>query len=325
MDYSVLGRTGIRVSRLGLGGLWLTGGAQGAGPIVRAAVAGGINYIDTAPAYGDSENVLGQALKGVEAPLVLSTKLGGRPLPFDPRSADDLVCSAHESLRRLGRTRIDLLLIHEPDRTRQYDWWSEPLTYDGPVWEAIARLRSEEVIGAVGIGGTTVTELARLCASGKFDVVLTAFNFSLLWREAQTDVVPVAREHGMGVICGSPLQGGVLARRRDAQVRDGAPWLSEARRAQLLALGQLCDQTGLDLVQMALRFVYHSDSADCVLTGAGSVAELDASLAAVAAGPLPPDVLNALSDIHALLPRRPALEPFILPLGNEAPGQPALY
>src|SRR5918911_1197494 len=73
-----------------------------------------------------SELVLGRILADVDAPLVLSTKLGGRPRPFFPRSKEHLLRSAEESLRLLHREVIDILFIHEPDRPLQYDWWSDP-------------------------------------------------------------------------------------------------------------------------------------------------------------------------------------------------------
>ena len=97
-------------------------------------------------------------------------------------------------------------------------------------------------------GGTVTTayEVAHLIRSGKFDVVLTAFNYSLLWREAEIEVLPAAREQGMGVILGSPLQQGALAECFREQVDDpGVCWLSPSRRAQLVKLYELVDQTCL--------------------------------------------------------------------------------
>jgi aryl-alcohol dehydrogenase-like predicted oxidoreductase len=318
MKRVVLGRSGLEVSRVGLGGLWLQDDDQAAvDDVVAGAVAAGIDYIDTAPAYGASEAVLGRAIGSLSEAIVISTKLGGRPAPFDPRSASALIESVRTSCALLGRDRIDILMIHEPDRALQYDWWTDPLTYDGPVWDAIGALRAEGTIGAVGIGGTTVTELARLCASGRFDVVLTAFNHSLLWREAVHELIPAARAQGMGVIAGSPLQGGALALRRDELLRDGAPWLNAPRRAQLLALGELCDQTGIDLPTMAMRWAFASPEIDVVLTGVRNQRELQANLAALEAGPLPGEVITALDEIAGRVPFRPTLEPFILPFGDE--------
>lgn len=320
MNHVTLGRTSMTVSQLGLGGLWLESEAEARSTVI-TALDGGITYFDTAPAYGDSELFLGQAFRDANVPIVVSTKLGGRPDPFDPRDPRALVESAQRSLALLGRERIDLLILHEPDRTLQYDWWTDPLSYDGPVWEALDRLRSAGLVQWIGIGGTTATELGRLCASGRFDVVLTAFNFSLLWREAEREIFPHARAQGMGIICGSPLQGGALAVRRDEILRNGAPWLSSARRNQLLELGMLCDEIGLDIAELALRFVVHSGRCDVTLTGARDAFELQRNIAAAEAGPLDAQTLRELDRLAASVPFRPTLEPFILPFGTDEPRQ----
>src|SRR6266705_2684984 len=129
MRYRTLGRTGLRVSELGLGGLFVSRGGGGdrgeATAAVRRALERGVNYSDTAPAYADSEEVLGIALEGVTQPYFLSTKLGGRPQPFDPKDKAGLRRSVEESLRLLGRDYIDILFIHEPDRPGEYAWWTD--------------------------------------------------------------------------------------------------------------------------------------------------------------------------------------------------------
>src|SRR5947207_13472939 len=129
MRYRTLGRTGLQVSELGLGGLFGSRvggkGRSEAAAAVRRALDLGVNYIDTAPSYADSEEVLGIALEGVTQPYFLATKLGGRPQPFDPKDKAGLRRSVEESLRLLKRDHIDLLLVHEPDRPGQYDWWEQ--------------------------------------------------------------------------------------------------------------------------------------------------------------------------------------------------------
>jgi aryl-alcohol dehydrogenase-like predicted oxidoreductase len=90
----------------------------------------------------------------------------------------------------------------------------------------LEELKQQGLVRFTGLGGTTAYEMARLIRTGKFDVVLTAFNYSLLWREAEREVLPAAIEHDMGIVIGSPLQQGSLARRYDDEVRSGAPWLS---------------------------------------------------------------------------------------------------
>ena len=125
MNRRPLDRTGLEVSELGLGGLFVSrfGGAleQSKAAILRA-IALGVNYIDTAPGYSISEEVLGNVLTGVTTPLIISTKLGGRPQPFRPQDREGLLQSVEESLRLLGRDYIDILMIHEPDRPGRYAW-----------------------------------------------------------------------------------------------------------------------------------------------------------------------------------------------------------
>ena len=330
MKRARLGKTALEVGRLSLGGLFVMSAHAELDEVRRIlaqAVELGINYIDTAPGYGDSEAVLGRCLADIPAPLVLSTKLGYRPDPFEPRNKDLLRASVEESLRLLGRDRIDLLMIHEADRPRQFDWWTDMVKVEGPVLELLAELKTDGIIRYTGLGGTTTAPLAHLCRSGKFDVVLTAFNYSLLWREAANDVIPAAREAGMGVIVGSPLQQGVLAARYDAQLDSCAAWwLSRERKAQFKQLYALLDETGMPLPELALRFVLSNPDVDTVLTGVKSVAELESSAAAAESGPLPEDILRRLDEIAAMVPFRPCEEPMALggkiadPARNKGPG-----
>jgi len=310
-----LGKTKLQVSELALGGLFISSYGsefEQARLAILRALELGITYADTAPGYANSEEVLGKVLTEVGAPVILSTKLGGRPKPFQPQDKDCLARSVEESLRLLGRDHIDILMIHEPDRPGQYDWWTDPDTYQGPVLELLQELKRDGVISSIGLGGTTAYELAHVMRTGRFDVVLTAFNYSLLWREAEHEVLPTARELGMGVIIGSPLQQGALARRYEA-VYSGARWLSLPRRRQYMALYDLVDQVNIPLPELALRFVISNPDISCTLTGARSAAEVEQNVAAVERGPLPADMLARLDEIAAMVPFRPFEEPFGLP------------
>ena len=323
---TILGKTGLEVSRLGMGGLFL---ASFAGDFARAqaavehAVACGVTLIDTAPGYHDSEAVIGRILPGISAPLRIVTKLGGRPQPFAPQSRDHLLYSVEESLKALGRSRIDLLLIHEPERPRQYAWWSEGFyegVLKGTVLDVLDELKRDGTIGFAGLGGTTAYEMVRLCDTGLFDVVLTAFNYSLLWREAQSTVLPAAQRNGMGVLLGSPLQQGALAHRYDDEIGHGAPWLSPPRRAQVKALYALLDAWHLPLAEAAMRFTLSHPAIHCILTGARSAQEVEANVAAIEKGVLPAEFLAQLDAIAATVPFRPFCEPFCLPFGGKSAG-----
>ena len=294
MKYRKLGQTGLEVSELSMGGLFVASFATArdeARRAVRRALELGVNYIDTAPSYRDSEQVLGYALDGVTQPYILSTKLGGRPQPFNPQDKDALRRSVEESLRNLKREAIDILMIHEPDRPDQYDWFTDHERFHGPVCELLNELKSEGIIRFTGLGGTTAYELPHIIATGRYDVVLTAFNYSLLWQEALIEVIQAARKQGMGIIIGSPLKQGALARRYDEEVNHGARWLSSPRRAQYKHLYALLDEINMLLPELALRFVISNPDISTVLMGARSVVEVEENVRAVEAGPLPADIL----------------------------------
>jgi aryl-alcohol dehydrogenase-like predicted oxidoreductase len=327
MEKRILGRTGLEVSVLGMGGVFISSWGQTDRDEARRAVHRafelGINYVDTAPSYSNSEEVLGDALKGVDRPYYLSTKLGQRPQPFDAKDKDALRRSVEESLRLLGRDQIDILFIHEPDRPGQSDWWTDPEKYHGPVNDLLDELKAEGIIRFTALGGTTAYELAPIIATGRYDVVLTAFNYSLLWREATIAVLPEAKRQGMGIIVGSPLQQGALAKRYDEQIRAGARWLSPPRREQFRRLYAFVDEVGIPLPELGLRFVISNPDISMTLTGARSAPEVEANVAAVNQGPLSPEILNHLQQIADMVPFRPFEEPFSLPFERpyQGPGR----
>jgi len=318
MKKRTLGCTGLKVTELSLGGLFVSkigGQLEESVRAIHRAIDLGVNYIDTAPSYADSETVVGEALKSIKKPLVLSTKLGGRPKPFEPKDKDALRKSVEESLRLLGRDRVDILMVHEPDRPKMYDWWDDYDRFIGPVTELLSDLKAEGIISYTGLGGTTVYEMVRVIETGQYDVVLTAFNYSLLWQEAKRYVVPAAKKQNMGIIVGSPLQQGALARRRDDEVNHGAPWMSPPRREQYKKLYALLDETGIPLPEMGIRFVLSNPDVSTVLMGARSVQEVEQNVGAAKKGPLPKEILKKIDTIAKMVPFRPCAEPGWFPLG----------
>lgn len=300
------------MSELALGGLFVASFAsplETARRTVARALDLGVNYIDTAPTYGNSEEVLGEALAGERRPFILSTKLSGTAPEYRTRDPAFLRGAFERSLRRLRRDRVDILMIHEPDRPGQLDWWDDPAGVRGPVLGLLDELVREGLVRFTGLGGTTSHELARLVDTGRFDVVLTAFNYSLLWREAAIEIFPAAKRHGVGIILGSPLQQQALSRRYDEQVEHGAPWMSLSRREQFRALYRFLDETGLDIAECGIRFVLSHPAVSCALVGAASPEEVERNVASAAKGPLPADLLARLDEIAAMVPFRPYEEP----------------
>ncbi len=286
MRQRVFGRLGWQVSEIGLGGAWLAGrhrdllSEQGV-ETVRQALALGVNYIDTARYYGRSEEVLGDALKGVTQPYYLATKAGCVPHDFD-YSADAVLASFETSLRLLRRDRVDLLQIHEANQAG----WDRVMRKGGAL-AALRRLQREGAVAAIGVTGRDPALLARFVATDEFDSVLSYCDYDVTTRLARDTLLPVAAEHHVAVVLGSPLRVGMLNLPRGA---DLPAWVAPLRPT-LERLHDLADREGMPLRHLAIRYLLSDTGVATVLSGAGSVDELLDSLAAAAAGPLPSRLL----------------------------------
>ncbi len=162
--------------------------------------------------------------------------------------------------------------------------------------------------------------MTSLIQSDRFDVVLTAFNYNVLFREAADTVIPAAVEKDMGIVLGSAFGQGFLTRRADEEVRAKPLWLSEDRQQQQLAYYDLIDQSGMSASEMCLRFVLSNAEVSTIPIGCKTVEHLEASVAAAAKGTLPEDILKRLDEVAAMVTHRPWEEPMILPFGKNYVG-----
>ena len=317
MKTRLLGRTGLKVSELSLGAAFVTkgeSGFHGAMPLIHEALDLGLSLIDTSADYGDSEAAVGEALRNETRPVIIATKLGPRSRGFNPKNRKQLRKTFDESLRLLHRDSVDILMIHEPDRPGQIDWWDDLRTYDGPVVQVLRELKEEGKIRYTGLGGTTAYEIVPLMATGFYDVVLTAFNYSILWREAAIELLPEARRQNMGIMLASPTQQGWLAHRYDSQVgQANSRWLNKPRREQLKKLYALVDETGIPLPELSLRWALMNPDASTVLTGPRNLDQLRQNARAAEVGPLSKDIVDRVDEIASMVPFRPFEEPFGCP------------
>lgn len=315
-----LGKTDLEVSELSLGGLFISSygtDADSAENVIKRALELGVNYIDTAPGYMDSETVLGNVLSKIDQPVILSTKLGYKPEPFQPQDIEFLRHALADSLKRLQRESVDILMIHEPDRPEMMDWWTDTDTYDGPVMDVLREARDHGLTDFIGLGGTTVYEMMNIVDTGKFDVLLTAFNYDLLWREAENGLLSSVQNNAMGIIIGSPLHQGALAKiYEDDVIKNRAKWLSPPRHKQFVKLYEFVNDTKIPLPELGMRFVLSNPDVSTVLTGVKSVEELESNVASVEKGPLSSEELNELQQIADMVPFRPYLEPLGLPFNS---------
>jgi aryl-alcohol dehydrogenase-like predicted oxidoreductase len=273
----LLGRSGLRVSALGLGGAGL-GGAYGeitddqAVEAVQAALGGGVTYIDTSPLYRESERRIGLALKGIDrARIVLSTKTGSHPSWPKDYSADATFRTVESSLRLLGTDYLDLLLVHDPpDLTRA-------LGPAGAV-EALEALKRQGVIKAIGLGVYSDALHREAILSGRIDVVMTYLEYTLVHAAAAGTIFPLAAEHQVGIINGSPLAMGLLSGMDpDRYLREVLQWVDDlqlrdvgpARRLWLWAR-----EHGIPLVALALQFSMRNQRVGSTIVGAKTAAEV---------------------------------------------------
>lgn len=234
-----VGRTSLTVSRLGFGGAPL-GDLYGllddrlAIEAVSAAAAHGVTLFDTSPLYGHglSEHRLGTGLRRAEGPVVVSTKVGRvmsparaaewnregytGGLPFAATvdySYDGAMRSFEQSLLRLGRDRIDILLIHDVDVwTHGADMieqrYSEAMN---GAYKALAELRAQGVVTAIGVGVNEAEMCARFARDGDFDCMMLAGRYSLLEQQVLDDFLPLALEKRISILLGGVFNSGILA------------------------------------------------------------------------------------------------------------------
>ncbi len=259
MRLNPLGKTGLNVSRLSfgasaLGGVFHEVEESVAIQAVRAALDGGINYFDVAPAYGAtrSETVLGKALKGVPRESYhLSTKVGKYTSPeaygLDTLdySRERIRASLDESAARLGVDYFDLIHIHDIEyQGRRHTEWAlnEGLA-------AVQELKREGRIGAVSFGIYPMDLWHRIFSGYEVDAGLV-HNHYCLNDTRLLELLPLAREKNIGVINASPFASSLLTDRGPAEWHPASP----EERAVFKSAADFCRHQGSDISKLALQF-----------------------------------------------------------------------
>jgi aryl-alcohol dehydrogenase-like predicted oxidoreductase len=266
-----LGRTGLHVSAVGFGTVSLgvdygiaAPGQFGKPPdneavsLLRAAFARGVTLYDTAPAYGESERLLGDAL---DARGVIATKV---------TIGVDVPASLERSRRLLRRDCLDVVQIHNA---------TVEILRGGPLLDELERARAAGKLRFIGASVYTEAEALAAIESGRIDVLQVAF--SLLDQRMAARVLPAAAAAGVGVLVRSAYLKGALTEK--------APHLPEALAPLKEAIQTVRAKLGVDwgsLTATALRFCLSQPVVSSVLVGVRTAAELDAALTAAAEGPL---------------------------------------
>ncbi|MCG3177797.1 MAG: L-glyceraldehyde 3-phosphate reductase [Phycisphaerae bacterium] len=292
MNYRVLGRTGLRISEIGLGS-WLTYGKsvaeEAAVACVQAAFDAGVNFFDTADVYaaGQAELLLGKAIRALPRnQIVVGTKCYFRmwpgPLGFG-LNRKHIFESVEGSLRRLGVDYVDLLQTHYPDK-------------DTPAEEtlrAMDDLRRQGKILYAACSNYYAHELAEaMLAAQRLGV--TRFDslqpeYSMLFRHVETHDLPFCGRHGIGVVCYSPLAEGILTGKYKSAGKGPAgtrlaerksPHLTRENLARIRRLEPIAKARGCTLGQLALAWVLRRPEVTCAITGASRPEQIAQNVAA---------------------------------------------
>jgi aryl-alcohol dehydrogenase-like predicted oxidoreductase len=314
MEYRTLGRSGIQVSRFGLGtmvlGAWGNTDEAACHRIINRAIDAGVNLVDTADMYGNGENevLVGAALAGRRDDVVLCTKFH-HPVgnETDPNRRGNsrrwIMTAVEDSLRRLGTDRIDLYQVHRPDPTVAIE----------ETVQALTDLVRAGKIRAWGTSTFPAEDLVEAHWAATRDGAIGPHSeqppYSILCRGIERDVLPVARRHGMGVLTWSPLSGGWLTGkyRRDEVAPPGSRAATNpdhfdvgnaAKFDAVEALGRVADGAGLSLAHLALAWNVEHPGVTAALLGPRTDEQLEGLLGAAQVR-LDGDVLDAIDGIVA--------------------------
>ena len=312
MDLRPLGRTGVQVSKLCLGtmmfGAWGNTDHDDSIRIIHRALDAGINFVDTADVYsaGESEEILGKALKGRRDDIVLATKFWG-PMGDAPNrggvSRRWIIAEVESSLRRLGTDWIDLYQMHRPDPETDFDETLGALT-------DLVQQGKVRYIGSSSCSAGQIVEAQWAARERRLERFRTEQPpYSLLVRGIELDVLPTAQRHGMGILTYSPLAGGWLsgswaadssptspARQRLVARFDMSMPENQRKLEAVAQLAEVADDAGVPLIELAIAFVVNHPAVTSAIIGPRTMEQLDSQLPAAAVA-LDTAVLDRIDEI----------------------------
>ena len=284
MQYKILGHSDIKVSTLTFGcwsivadANWGDQGEKESTDAIHAALDAGINFFDTAPAYGNgaSENLLGKALKNRRSEVVIATKIVGS------LNRARVITECEESLKRLQIETIDLYQIH----------WADPQTPIEETLSAIEELKRQGKIRLFGVSNFGRNALTDALAHGRIASNQMAYN--LLWRGIEDEVLPLCQHEDIGILCYSTLMQGLLTgkfktaddvpdgRARTVHFsgdrpnsRHGQAGFEEETFETLDALRAICANQNLSMIDASMQWLLARPGVTSVIAGARNAAQV---------------------------------------------------
>lgn len=283
--------------------------------VLKTACEAGVRYFDTAPFYGHglSEDRLGAFLQSVPNDLLLSSKVGrglaegeapgntgfvnaGFARPYFDYSHDGVLAQVDKSLARLGRDRLDIAFVHDIGAlTHGADHPRQLGQARNGAFPALARLKRDGVVGAVGIGVNESAIALELIDDVDLDVILLAGRYTLLEQGPLDDLLPRCAARGIAVVVGGPYNSGVLA---GGSQYDYAAIPADIA-ARVASLERVCRAHAVPLAAAALQFPLGHAAVRSVIPGARTAEEVRAN-AGYFAHPIPAALWNQLKSERLL-------------------------
>src|SRR4051812_24773866 len=312
MEHRTLGRTGVHVSKLCLGtmmfGAWGNTDHEDSIRIIHRALDAGINFVDTADVYsaGESEEIVGKALKGRREDVVLATKFWGA-MGEDANqggvSRRWIIAEVENSLRRLGTDYIDLYQMHRPDPAVDIDETLGALT-------DLVQQGKVRYIGSSSFSAGQIVEAQWTARERRLERFRTEQPpYSLLVRGIELDVLPTAQRQGMGILTYSPLAGGWLsgtwtadstptspARQRLVARFDMSMPENQRKLEAVAARAGVAAAAGVSLIELATAFVVNPPGVPSAIVGPRTMEQLESQLPAAEVA-LAPATLDRIDEI----------------------------
>ncbi len=310
-DREKVGLQGLEVTRLGLGGttfgnMYSALDEQEGFDVIDASYAAGVRYFDTAPlyGYGMSETKMGPGLARYNRDeIAISSKVGyvlkerqegddyvdlfvdaPKLTSYFDYSRDAVLRSIEGSLKRLKTDRLDIVLIHDPDEGKSIEpGWvpGDRANFDqvmAEAYPALAELREQGVVKAIGLGMNQWQMLADFARAGNFDAFLLAGRYTLLEQESLRELLPLCAEREVRIIIGGPYNSGILA----TGAIEGATYNYAAAPEPLLervrGIEAVCARHDVPLQAAALQFPFGHSAVATVIPGARTVAEVEGNV-----------------------------------------------
>lgn len=284
-------------------------GEAEAGRILDRCLDAGINFLDTANVYnkGESETILGNALKGRRHQVILASKVGiktGDGPDESGLSRPAILRAVEDTLRRLQTDYLDLYYLHTPD-------YSVPLEEILDTMEQLVRAGKVRHPATSNYSGWQVCRMLWLAEKNGWQPAwVTQPMYNLLARGIEQEYLPMAKELGVSTVVYNPLAGGLLTGKHRSDKPLGGTRFDKNKmyrdrywhpgcHSAVEQLRRAAPRAGRSLVSLSLNWLLHHSPADCVILGASRLDQLEENLRAAGEGPLPPDAVAACDSMWA--------------------------